>query len=804
VKLTFRLYSNRSFTTCTIPTTFAKRNALSDWFNKPLFLVLRPPLPMNLKLPRYILVAVLFITGSFCLAQNKQGSGLSIDRAKSAIVIDGVLDEESWSAAEVATNFFLNYPVDSLAPAFQTEARLTFDDDFFYVSFVCYDDSRPSVIQSLRRDFEWSLNDNVGIYLDPYNDFTNGFFFGINPYGVQREGIMSGSGTDGDSYNINWDNKWYSAVKRLEDKWIAEIAIPFKSFRYNQKEVVWNVNFLRQDLKRNEVSSWIATPIQFLPSAFAWSGKINWQSPAPHTGTNISIIPYAIASTSKDSESGTSEHKLNGGFDAKVAITPSLNLDLTVNPDFSTVEVDKQIINLTRFEFQFPERRQFFLENSDLFSAPGFSSITQPFFSRRIGLASDTVGNLKQVPILYGARISGKLGPKWRVGLMNLQTKETESLGLPAQNYTVGVLQKQVFARSNVDIFLVNKQSLDVNEYDPNGFYHKSLVKEVWDGSHSVPKLNTYNRVAGMDFNLITANNKWAGKAYYHYSFDNFSDKDAYSAGGYASYSTRKIFLETGFIALGKNFNAESGFVPNTAVYPGSVGAVLNGDYKIYHKRGSLVVTSPGLSTDVNYLPDGTLTDRNLSLRYSMKFRSTAMLQASLRNVFQKLPEDFNVLDPKGDSTFLKGEVYKWNEFNVQFTSDTRSLFTYAISTSGGEFYNGTRISAGGSLSYRVQPYGSLSLAADYNHIVLPPEYGSATFLLLSPRLDLTFTDKLFLTTFVQYNDRYDNVNLNARFQWRYKPASDFFIVYTENYFSEVWTSKNRALVLKFTYWLNL
>jgi hypothetical protein len=799
--MTFRLKSNGSFTTRPTRVTIVKRNPFSKWFSTPIYLFLRPL--MHLRFLK-ILVAALLLNGSFCFAQNKQGTGLSISRANSVITIDGVLDEEAWTTAGVASNFFLNYPVDSLAPSFQTEARLTFDNDFFYVSFVCFDDSRPTVVQSLRRDFEWSLNDNVGIYIDPYNDFTNGFFFGISPYGVQREGLISGGGKGDDGYNINWDNKWYSAVKRLEDRWIAEIAIPFKSFRYNQKELVWNINFIRQDLKRNEVSSWIATPIQFFPSSLAWTGKMNWQGPAPHAGTNISIIPYAIASTSKDNESGTSENKLNGGFDAKVGITPSLNLDLTVNPDFSTVEVDKQIINLTRFEFQFPERRQFFLENSDLFSAPGFGSITQPFFSRRIGLASDTVGNLKQVPILYGARISGKLGPKWRVGLMNLQTKETMSLGLPAQNYSVGVLQKQVLARSNFDVFVVNKQSLNLSEYDPAKFYHETLVKEVWNGSDSVPQLNTYNRVVGTDFNFITVNNKWGGKAYYHYSFDNFSDKDAYSAGGYASYSTRTIFLETGFIALGKNFNAESGFVPNTAVYPGSVGAVLNSEYKIYQKSGPIVVMSPGVSYDINYLPDGTLTDRNVSLKYSIKFRNTAMLIATGKNIFQKLPQDFDVLDPEGDSTLLKGEEYNWNEFRVEFTSNTRSLFTYAISTSGGEFYNGNRMSVAGLLSYRFQPFGSISLAGDYNHIVLPPEYGTATFLLLSPRLDITFTDKLFLTTFVQYNDRYDNVNLNARFQWRYKPASDFFIVYTENYFAEALTSKNRALVLKFTYWLNL
>lgn len=752
---------------------------------------------------RFYFLAVLIVISSVSPAQNKPGTGIPITKAKGPLVIDGILNEEDWKAAAVATDFFLNYPVDSLPPAFQTEVRLTFDDDFFYLSFVCYDDDKPTVVQSLRRDFEWSLNDNVGVYMDPYNDFTNGFYFGISPYGVQREGMMSGGGTDGQGYNGNWDNKWYSSVKRLEDRWIAELAIPFKSFRYNQSQP-WNLNFVRQDLKRNEVSSWVAAPIQFFPSALAFSGSLQWQTPAPHAGTNISLIPYALASSSKDNENGTSENIVTGGFDAKVAITPSLNLDLTVNPDFSTVEVDRQVINLTRFEFQFPERRQFFLENSDLFSAPGFTSLTQPFFSRRIGLATDSSGYLEKVPILYGARVSGKLGPDWRIGLMNMQTKATESLGLPGQNYTVGVLQRQILSRSNFDVFLVNKESVGLGEYDPNKYYHESLIKNVWNGSDSVPKLNTYNRVAGVDFNLITVDNKWGGKAYYHQSFDNYSEGDAYSFGGFASYNTRKLSLMSGFIGLGKNYNAESGFVPNMAVYPGTLGGIAMADVKFYPKAGPLVLMSPGITYDMNYIPDGTLTDRNITLRYAARFRNTAMLAASVKNIFQKLPADFDVLDPEGDSILLKGEEYHWTEFEVRYTSNSRKLFTYIVSASGGQFYNGRRIGFGGTLSYRVQPFGSFSLTGDYNQIELPPSYGSATFLLISPRVDFTLTDKLFFTTFVQYNDRYDNVNLNARFQWRYKPASDFFIVYTENYLPEHLTSKNRALVLKFTYWLNL
>ncbi len=740
----------------------------------------------------------------FAQTKNGRGHGLAISRAQHPIVLDGVIDEEDWAKAAVATNFFLNYPVDSLPAPFQTEVRATFDDSFFYLSFVCYDDDKPNVAQSLRRDFDWSLNDNVGVYMDPFNDFTNGFYFHVTPYGVQREGTMSAGGTGDNGYNPNWDNKWYSHVKRMPDKWVAEIAIPFKSFRYNHGQPVWNMNFVRQDLKRNQISSWIATPIQFFPSALAWSGKLQWQTPAPHAGTNISIIPYGITSVEKDHEAGTSNNTINAGFDAKVAVTPSLNLDMTVNPDFSTVEVDRQVINLSRFEFQYPERRQFFLENSDLFSSPGFTSYSQPFFSRRIGLVTDSSGLLQKVPILYGVRLSGKIGTNWRIGLMNMQTKEKESLGLPAQNYTVAVLQRQIFRRSNIGVFIVDKESLGLTTYDPTKYYHESLVKQVWNGTAMEPKLNTFNRVAGVDFNLITSNNKWGGKAYYHHSFDNFSTDNNFSYGFSTNYNVRSFSASTGMMALGEHYNAEVGFVPASGVYPGLINPWFQANLKFYPRSGPFVLISPGINTDQTWVPDGTRSDRNMALTYNMSFRNTAMLMASVKNVYQLLQSDFDALYPIGDSTFLKGQAYNWNEYLVQYTSNTRKLFTYMLKLSGGGYYNGVRQGYSGMLSYRVQPYGSFSVTADYNRIELPPVYGTVTFLLISPRVDFTLTDKMFFTTFVQYNNRYDNVNLNARFQWRYKPASDLFLVYTENYLPEHLASKNSALVLKLTYWLNL
>ncbi|HEY0744051.1 MAG TPA: DUF5916 domain-containing protein [Chryseosolibacter sp.] len=749
-----------------------------------------------------------FVTLSFLVgnakAQNQPGKQLHIKKAAAPIKLDGVLDEPEWQLAEAATGFYMNYPVDSLPPTYQSEARMTFDDQFVYLSFVCFDDDKADIVQSLRRDIVWDFNDNIGIYFDPFNDFTNGFFFTITPMGVQSEGIMSGGGSSDDSFNDSWDNKWYSKVSRLHDRWIAEIAIPFKTIRYNLKE--WNVTFLRNDVKRNQISSWIATPIAYIPASFAYTGKVVWDSPLPSPKSNISFIPYVSGSSFQDNEGETREydHTANIGFDAKVGLTPSVNLDLTVNPDFSQVEVDRQVINLTRFEFGFPERRQFFLENNDLFSQPGFPD-SRPFFSRRIGLALDSADKIQRVPILYGARVSGKLGKDWRIGLMNMQTAEKTSLGLPSQNYSVGVVQRQILSRSNIGFVFVNKQSLGLGQYDNNRFYHKSLLRERVEGSDTITTLNKFNRVYGVDFNLNTKDNRWQGDLFYHRSADSDKQDENYSYGAFVGYFTRNLNVFLGQQGLGKNYNAEVGFVPGLDVYPGVYGGFAQVEYRLYPKNSQIAVMGPVAGFDYFMNPSsGQLTDKVFRLEYEIFFLNTSSLRFASNNTFQRLPEDFNPLDPRGDSTLLMGQSFNWNQIGVEYRSDARKTFNYAAEAMYGGFYNGRLVSVAGEINARYQPFGSLAIRADYSHLDFPEEYGKAGFLLIGPRLDLTFTDKLFLTTFAQYNDRDDNVNLNARFQWRFKPASDFFVVYTENYLPERMTSKNRALVLKLTYWLNL
>ena len=738
------------------------------------------------------------------VAQNAPGTQLHIKKAQGKIVLDGILDEEDWKKAELAKDWYLNFPNDTTPVNFQSTARLTFDDNFLYVAFYCEDDQTPDLINSLRRDFDYGLNDNVGVVIGPYNDRLNGFFFNITPAGVQMEGIVSAGGANG-GFSTFWDNKWYSKVVRYEDHWIAELAIPFNSLRYKNGLDEWNISFVRADRKRNQQSSWVRVPIQFEPGNFAYSGQLVWDDPAPPPSLNVSLIPYIAGGVSQDLQTPEPEidSRFSAGFDAKVAITPSLNLDLTVNPDFSQVEVDQQVINLTRFEIQLPERRQFFLENSDLLDNAGFPS-ARPFFSRRIGLVQDSQGLFQPVPILFGARLSGSINPKWRVNLLNMQTQVAEEQGLPGQNFTAASLQRNFGAQSSLTLTMVNKQNLGVGEADSNRFFHESVFRRVPSGDSSIRRLNASNRSVTADLELLSKDNRWYHSSFISRSIDNYATGLPWAGSAFFRYADRNWTAFAGGNYIGEGYTAETGFVPSLGVYPGQMSAFGNVSYKFFTPNSPLVFMGPEIEVNHTYLPTTLLTDRSYNFNYLFSFRNTAELVLSYGYVFQRLTFSFNPIDSERYLEFLEGESYDWSLISVGFTSNNRRLFNFNLEANYGGFYNGRNLNLNGQLNYRYQPFGNISLQFDYNNVQLADGYGQDQLFLIGPRLDLTLTDALFLTTFVQYNNRLNNLNLNARFQWRYRPASDFFIVYTENYLPENLNSKNRALVFKLVYWLNL
>lgn len=348
-----------------------------------------------------------------------------ITKTVSEIKIDGDLSESAWQGLDIAKNFAPHWPQDNVPLKRDTEVRMTFDDKFLYVAAVCHD-TNTHIIQSLKRDGDFWSSDAFALILDPINERTNGFFFGVSVANAQFDDLLT---FQTDDLTGSWDNRWYSKTKVYTNYWTVEMAIPFKTLRYNPEKTTWGMNFHRNDVKNNQFSTWTFIPVNFNGYDLGYTAALHWDTPPPPVKGNAAIIPYLTGDTSHDHLNGkpTSSH-LNGGLDAKIAITPSLNLDLTVNPDFSQVEVDQQVTNLTRFGVFFPERRSFFLENSDLFGSYGMESF-RPFFSRAIGLDQ----NAQPLPIIGGARLSGNLDKNWRVGLMSMQTAAKGDD--PAQNF---------------------------------------------------------------------------------------------------------------------------------------------------------------------------------------------------------------------------------------------------------------------------------------------------------------------------------------------------------------------------------
>src|SRR5882762_3623536 len=431
-----------------------------------------------------------------------------IHKASAGVKIDGIDDDVAWKESEVASDFYMVLPMDTSFAEVRTDVRMSYDDHNLYILATCYHLlPGPFMVESLRRDFSFTKNDNFLLFMDPFEDQTNGFSFGANAAGAQWDGIMYSGG----SVDLSWDNKWYSEVRRYDDRYVFEAAIPFKSIRYKKGITEWGINFSRNDLKTTEKSSWAPVPRQFPTASLAYTGTLVWDIPPPSPGPNISVIPYVLGGVQKDYTNGKGNvYKKEIGGDAKIAVTSSLNLDLTVNPDFSQVDVDRQVIDLSRYELFYPEKRQFFLENGDHFTNFGYPSI-RPFFSRRIGLG---------VPIEFGGRLSGKLDQNWRIGIMDMQTGTVDSIGLPQQNFSVVALQRKIFARSNIGFLFINKQSL---HYQPGK-----------DTTH--PTYSLYNRNIGLEFNLASSNNYWTGKALLIKSFSPGKRGDDYVHAGNLQY----------------------------------------------------------------------------------------------------------------------------------------------------------------------------------------------------------------------------------------------------------------------------
>ncbi len=717
-----------------------------------------------------LLFCLIGLMTSNLYAQSRNANfRLHIKKAISSIKVDGIGDEPAWEATEVADNFFMVTPMDTSRATDPTEIRMTYDDNHLYLLAIFYKTIEGQyTVASLRRDFGFNGNDNFLLFIDPYNNQTTGFTFGANAAGAQWDGTMF----EGNNVDLNWDSKWVSQVKQYDDRWVFEMSVPFKSIRYEEGRKEWGINFNRLELATSEKSSWAPVPRQFPTSTLAYAGVLVWDEPPPKPGTNVSIIPYVLGTLGKDLDDASTD-ELKVGGDIKYSLTSSLNLDLTVNPDFSQVEVDRQVTNFDRFELFFPERRQFFLENGDIFANFGFERI-RPFFSRRIGL---------NVPIQGGIRLSGNIDENWRVGLMDIQTSDDEEIGLPNQNFGVLAIQRKVFSRSNVGMMFVNQQSFNYPQ-------DTDSLRMVY------PK---FNRNVGLEYNLASANNLYVGKAFVFKSFSPNNQGNGLAQAVNLEYKSRRWNWGFQQEYVADDYRANVGFVPRVDYINGS--AFLG--HTFLPKKGK--IQSHGPSFFGRYFFDTQLnrTDNFLNLDWEVLWLNRSEFAIEYDHEYVELLEPFDPTNT-GQDTLAAGTKHSWNAIRATYFSKPQNRFTYALGTRlGGYYANGDRTNFTWEFGYRFQPFVSLTSSLSYNEIKLPEPWNVTNFWLIGAEADITFTNNLYWATLFQYNEQGNNFNINSRLQWRYAPASDLFLVFTQNELLDPLEGRDWAITLKVTYWFN-
>jgi hypothetical protein len=707
-----------------------------------------------------------------------------ITRTASPLKIDGALTDSIWNYAEKKSDFFMKFPTDEGYPVRKTTVQLAYDDKFLYVAFTSFD-SGKSIVQSLKRDIGYFDNDGVGLILDPQNSHTNGFFFMVNAMNAQSEDQISL--IQDNQLSWSWNNKWFSATQRYSDRWTAEMAIPFKTLRYTPGKTVWGVNFLRVDMENNQYSGWTKVPTHFRIYNMAYTGALLWDQPLGNPGKNMVMIPFVTGNIETDKENNLpTKYSASAGLDAKVALSSSVNLDLTLNPDFSQVEVDQQVTNLTRYDIFLPEKRSFFLENADIFGEYGIPGLITPFYSRRIGLDKDN----NPIPIIGGARLSGNINKSTRFGIMSMQTRAQGAY--PAENYSAVSINRNVLARSLVKLYFLDHENFQTAE------------------QQKADPLAAWGRNAGATFDYFSRSGKWNGWLAFHHSFKpGISSENNFLETG-LSYNTRKFNATVDVTSLGTNYYTDMGYVQRINNYDAERDTTIRVGFKHLFTSASYIIhpVASHIARHTfkleNYAvinPDNSFNENDLTVDYQLEFKNTTFIKAAA------IHNEVDLLYPISftDGKPIPVAHYKYTQGSLYYNGDTRKRLSYSVTYTGGQFYNGTLHSLMGSIILRSRPHFNLIFQAEYDKLQFPGAYGSSELFLLSPKIEYNFSTTTSWTTFLQYNTQANNFNINSRFQYRFKPMSDLYLVYTDNYYTTpLMKNKNRALVLKVNYWLNL
>lgn len=690
-------------------------------------------------------------------------------RALDRIVIDGVLDERTWQTAALASDFVQVRPDYVPSTAFPSVVRVAYDAQHLYVAAFNRDSLglRALRLPDLRRDFESGESDLFGVTIGSLGDRRTSYQFQVSPYGSLAD-VQAFDG--GDAVNFSWDALWRARTTRSDSGWTAEIAIPWASLRYLRSGEAWDVNFVRNARRAAQWSAWSPYPRQFSSWRLAYAGLLDSVQPPPPR-TNLRVRPYALGQTAWQ-PTGATRQRSTGDIGGEVIWAPTANslVEATVNTDFAQADVDRQVVNLTRFSVFFPERRQFFLENSDLLSAGGLTGryVVQPFFSRRIGL--DDAGD--PIAITGGARYAYRTG-RASTGALLMRQAGTASEGAA----TFGVVRGSRFwgrsTRVGATVAVRSDDALErVSQTSANPLAIQAATdSDAINSDVSVPgRTNVVTAVDALgrigeqiQFNGMVSTSKEDGRTGVAATYFAGRDSPTLYTGILGALVTRDYTPRTGFVSR-----------PNTLVTSPAAALTLQPSWR----PRSIVWFRPGVTTYFYQDPSSLrLQEGIIAGRVDVLYRSAASFQpiAELNLQRPDLPVTLfpNVVVPAGrHDTWRLGVDGK--------TDQSARLAATANLTTGG-FFDGELDRALVTGRWSPNPFVALRLTYEVNRFRgLGSSDSSFTTHLAAPELRLSLNPRVQWSAFYQYNTAIDRGTLNARFSWEFAPLSFLYVVYNE------------------------
>ena len=666
-------------------------------------------------------------------------------RVSEAIKIDGRLDEPAWSQAEAATDFRQEEPDEGQPASERTEIRILFDDRNLYIGIRAHDSEAARIqARDLTRDSALTNDDKVEVLLDTYHDRRNAYRFAVNPFGTQQDALITDEGRD---TNLSWDAPWISEGRRDAEGWTVEMAIPLSNLRFREGEDTWGVNFARIIRRKKEENLWTSWKREFGLERVSQAGELTGVGGIKRRRL-LEFRPYATGGwqvgVPRVGEPGFNAGVFGtAGLEvARVGITPSLTAEFTVNPDFGQTEVDQQVVNLTRFDVFFPEKRDFFLENFGNFLF-GRETINQLFFTRRIGLTGG-----QRVPLDYGVKVTGKLGP-YNVGFLQVQQRQLgdpAGIGIPRQQFTVARVKRDIFKRSYIGFILLNRQG---------GVTH------------------AYNRAAGVDaeFNLT---DYWKIQAFLAATATPGLRSGFLTGRIQTEYETDRFRLIGIWESIGPNYNPEMGFAERTGVRQYFAQAAYKPRPKFLRKQ----VRQMEFEAELEYYEDyrsGKLQTRTPQLQWTTLFQNSGQSEVQFREVTDALAQPFEIRP----GIVIPAGTYHFNRSSVSYTSDSSKRVIFGLAEQWGDFYSGTRSQTEASLTLRPTDHLLLSVDDSYNQVHLLQ--GDFSTNLVAGRASYNFSRKLLTNVFLQLNSAAQVTAINARLRYIFRPHSDFYFIYNQS-----------------------